>query len=448
MTDLAPAGTAPLSDDGRPGRAARAALRRAAPALLAYAGTRLLGIVVLAIWGAFADKSPHQLLSARWDALWYARIAEEGYGYTIHLSDGSVHSNLAFFPLLPALERVISAITPLDAADAGLLVSSVTSLFAAWGIFAIGDLLYGRRVGLTLAVLWGVLPVGIVQSMAYSESLFTALAAWGVYAALTRRWLWAALFAALAGLTRPVGAAVVAALWVAAAVELLPEGRRRQAGRTLPPVSHHHPQRKRFAPPPLTPVSHHHPQRKRFAPPPLPSVSHHHPQRKRFAPPPLRLLAGVVLAPLGWLGYVVWVAVRTGSVTGYFDVQNGWGNGFDGGLAFAGFIGGLLIKPPFVGGLGLLLGVGALIWLAVRCVRQRQPLPLLAYGGAVLVLALAAKGYFGSKPRLLIPAFPLLLPIAVALARLRPVRSALVLGSTGLASAVYGAFWLHGSGPP
>ncbi|GAA3366804.1 glycosyltransferase family 39 protein [Streptomyces antimycoticus] len=395
MTDLAQAGTAPLSDDGRPGRAARAALRRAAPALLAYAGTRLLGLVVLAIWGAFADKSPHQLLSARWDSLWYTRIAEEGYGYTVHLPDGAVHSNLAFFPLLPALERVISAIAPLDAADAGLLVSWVTSLFAAWGIFAIGDLLYGRRVGLTLAVLWGVLPVGIVQSMAYSESLFTALAAWGVYAALTRRWLWAGLLAALAGLTRPVGAAVVAALWVAAAVELLPEGRRRQAWRTH-----------------------------------------------------RGLLAGVVLAPLGWLGYVAWVAVRTGSVTGYFDVQNGWGNGFDGGLAFAGFIGGLLIKPPFVGGLGLLLGVGALIWLAIRCVRQRQPLPLLAYGGAVLVLALAAKGYFGSKPRLLIPAFPLLLPIAVALARLRPVRTALVLGSAGLASAVYGAFWLHGSGPP
>ncbi|MBA6438046.1 mannosyltransferase family protein [Streptomyces sp. GMR22] len=395
MTDLAQAGAAPLSDDGRPGRAAGRALRRAAPALLAYAGTRLLGLVVLAIWGAFADKSPHQLLSARWDSLWYTRIAEEGYGYTLHLPDGAIHSNLAFFPLLPALERVISAIAPLGAADAGVLVSSVTSLFAAWGIFAIGDLLYGRRVGVTLAVLWGVLPVGIVQSMAYSESLFTALAAWGVYAALTRRWLWAGLCAALAGLTRPVGAAVVAAVWVAAAVELLPGGRWRHAWRQ-----------------------------------------------------DRSLLAGVVLAPLGWLGYVVWVALRTGSVTGYFDVQNGWGNGFDGGLAFAGFVGGLLIEPPFVGGLGLLLGVGALIWLAVRCVRQRQPLPLLAYGGAVLVLALAAKGYFGSKPRLLIPAFPLLLPIAVALARLRPVRAALVLGSVGLASAVYGAFWLHGSGPP
>ncbi|MET7937655.1 mannosyltransferase family protein [Streptomyces sp. NPDC005322] len=395
MTDLAHTGTAPLSDDGRPGRAARATLRRAAPALLAYAGTRLLGLVVLTVWGAFADKSPHQLLSARWDSLWYTRIAQEGYGYTLHLADGSVHSNLAFFPLLPALERVVSAITPLSAADAGLAVSWLTSLLAAWGIFAVGDLLYGRRVGTTLAVLWGVLPVGIVQSMAYSESLFTALAAWGVYAALTRRWLSAGALAALAGLTRPVGAAVVAAVWMAAAVELLPDGRWRQAWRTRP-----------------------------------------------------RALAGVILAPLGWLGYVVWVGFETDSVTGYFDVQNGWGNGFDGGLAFAGFIGGLLIRPPFVAGLGLLLGVAALIWLYTRCVRQRQPLPLLAYGGAVLVLALAAKGYFGSKPRLLIPAFPLLLPIAIALARLRPVRTALVLGSVGLASAAYGAFWLHGSGPP
>ncbi|MBL1099825.1 hypothetical protein JK363_24775 [Streptomyces sp. 205] len=385
----------PRSDDGRPGRTVRAALRRATPALLAYAGTRLVGLVVLAIWGAVADKSPHQLLAARWDSLWYSRIAEEGYGYTLRLADGSIHSNLAFFPLLPTLERVISAISPLDAADAGLAVSWVTSLFAAWGIFAVGDLLYGRRVGTVLAALWGVLPVGIVQSMAYSESLFTALAAWGVYAALTRQWLWAGVLAALAGLTRPVGAAVVAALWVAAAVELLPEGRWRRAWRTHP-----------------------------------------------------RLLAGVVLAPLGWLGYVAWVGFETGSVTGYFDVQNGWGNGFDGGLAFAGFIGGMLLGPSFPAGLALLAGVAALLWLYARGVRQRQPLPLLAYCGSVLVLALSAKGYFGSKPRLLIPAFPLLLPLALALARQRPVRTALVLGSVGLASALYGAFWLHGSGPP
>ncbi|WP_039939410.1 membrane protein [Streptomyces himastatinicus] len=394
MTDLAQADTAPPGA-GRPGGVALAALRRAAPALLLYAGTRVLGLVVLAVWGAAAGKSAHQLLSARWDSLWYARIAEEGYGYTIHLADGSVHSNLAFFPLLPWLERGISAVTPLSVPDAGLAVSSITSLLAAWGIFAVGDLVYGRRVGITLTVLWGVLPVGIVQSMAYSESLFTALAAWSVYAVLTRRWVWAGVLAALAGLTRPVGAAVVAAVWITAAVELLPGGRWRQALRQ-----------------------------------------------------DWRVLAGMAIAPLGWLGYVTWVGIRTDSLTGYFDVQNGWGNGFDGGLAFAAFIGGLLVHPPFVAGIALLLAVAALLWLYVSCIRQSQPLPLLVYGGAVLVLALAAKGYFGSKPRLLIPAFPVLIPLAIALARLRPARTALVLGSVGLASAAYAAWWLHGSGPP
>ncbi|MES4906909.1 mannosyltransferase family protein [Streptomyces sp. NPDC000395] len=371
-------------------------LRRAAPALLAYAGTRLLGVVVLAIWAESAGKSWSTLLSARWDSVWYSRVAEHGYGYTLRLPDGSVHSDLAFFPLLPWLERLISALTPLDAAAAGLAVSWVASLFAAWGIFAIGDRLRGRRVGTALVVLWAVLPVGIVQSMAYSESLFTALAAWAVYALLTGRWVGAGSLAALAGLTRPVGAAVIAAVWVTAAVALLPGGRWRLAW---------------------------------------------HPEHRR-------MLLGVALAPLGWLGYVAWVGVRTGSVTGYLDVQGGWRNGFDGGVAFARFTWDLLAGPGFPAGLGLVLGVALLIWVFIRCVRRREPLPLLVYAGVVLTLALTAKGYFGSKPRLLLPAFPILLPLAAALARLRTARAALILASVGLASAAYGAFWLNGTGPP
>jgi hypothetical protein len=46
------------------------------------------------------------------------------------------------------------------------------------------------------------------------------------------------------------------------------------------------------------------------------------------------------------------------------------------------------------------------------------------------------------------PAFTLLLPAAVALARWRPARAVMLLGPVALASAAYGAFWLHGSGPP
>ncbi len=72
----------------------------------------------------------------------------------------------------------------------------------------------------------------------------------------------------------------------------------------------------------------------------------------------------------------------------------------------------------------------------------------LVFTGVVLVLALGGSDYAGSKPRLLMPAFPLLLPVALALARARAARAALTLVAVAVASAVYGAFWLQGAGPP
>jgi hypothetical protein len=88
------------------------------------------------------------------------------------------------------------------------------------------------------------------------------------------------------------------------------------------------------------------------------------------------------------------------------------------------------------------------LWLYVVGVRQGQPLELLVYSGVVVALALCASSYFGSKPRLLLPAFPLLLPLALALSRSRTSRSALVVGGAAVASALYGALWLNGPGPP
>lgn len=378
--------------------------RRAAPALLGYAAVRALGLVVLAVWSAARGKSAYTLLTARWDALWYTRVADLGYGYEVRLPNGDVHSNLAFFPLLPWLERVMHAVSPLSYADAGFVVSLLASLAAAWGIFAVAEHVYGRRAGVFAVLLWAVLPVGIVQSMAYSESLFTALAAWSLYAVLTGRWLTAGVLALLAGLTRPVGLAVVAAVWVAGIASF--------TGRTS------------------------------FV------------RDRSTAPAPgaraWRRALAMLIAPLGAAGYVLWVGHRTGKgPLGYLDVQAGWRNGFDGGAAFARFVGDKFTSfPSALAGVGLIVGVGLVVWLYVVGVRQGQPLPLLVYTGVVTALALCASSYFGSKPRLLMPAFPLLLPLALALARLRTSRSAWVVGGVAVASAVYGAFWLNGSGPP
>lgn len=373
----------------------RAALTAAAPALAAYAAVRAVGLLVFWVWASAAGKDAWHLLGGRWDSVWYQRIAENGYGYTATLPDGTLHPDLAFFPLLPALERAVAAVTPLTLQDAGITLAWVAGLVAAWGIYAVGARLRDRRTGVVLAALWGAYPTAFVQSMAYTETLFTALAAWALYAVLRDRWILAGALSVLAGLTRPSAAALIAALAITAAATLVREWR---AGR-----------------------------------------------REGLPRRHTRMLAGVCLAPLGWLAYVVFVAVREGSPFAYFEVQTEWGNSIDGGRALAAFIAGL----PLPAALGLCAALGLLGWLVFLCVRQRQPLPVLVYGVAIVVISLIGSGYFGSRPRLMMPAFPLLLPPAVALLRPRTTaRTTAALVVLALASAAYGAWTLLGSGPP
>lgn len=194
-------------------------------ALGGYAATRLIGLAVLAIAAAATGKDGLHRLKGRWDSVWYVRVAEHGYGYEVTLPNGDVHSDLAFFPLLPALERGLSAVLPVDAATAGLLVSWTAALAAAWGIYRCGAHVAGERAGVLLAVLWGVYPTAFVQSMAYTETLFTALAAWSLYAVLRGRWILAGALCAAAGLTRPTAAALIAALGITALVTLVRERR-------------------------------------------------------------------------------------------------------------------------------------------------------------------------------------------------------------------------------
>ncbi|MGV9524268.1 hypothetical protein ACWDRS_29280 [Streptomyces griseus] len=396
-----PAGPAP--GPRTPGSRAAVALRAAAPALAVYAAARALGLLVFWAAASAAGKAPLGPLSGRWDSVWYQRIAENGYGYTVTLPDGSVHADLAFFPLLPALERGLSEVTPLTLGGAGLLVAWTAGLVAAWGVFAVGAHLYGRRTGVVLAALWGVYPTAFVQSMAYTETLFTALAAWALYAVLKGRWIVAGALTVLAGLTRPTAAALIAALAITSAATLVREYRAGDSGGGggggIGPVLRRH----------------------------------------------ARMIVGVALAPLGWLAYVVFVAVREGSPFAYFDVQAQWGNNIDGGRALAAFIAGL----PWPAALGLCAALGLLGWLVVLCVRQRQPLPVLVYALTIVVISLIGAGYFGSRPRLMMPAFPLLLPPAVALLRLRTTgRTAALLAVLACASAGYGAWTLLGAGPP
>ncbi|PZT68716.1 hypothetical protein DN402_13420 [Streptomyces sp. SW4] len=358
------------------------ALGRAAPALAAYAAVRVTGLLVLAEWARRQGQDLHTILATQWDADWYMAIADQGY--TDLLGTTYNTNNLAFFPLFPVLVKAVAAVTPGIRATTALGLAVVASFVAAWGIFAVGDRLHGRRTGVLVTALWAAFPVGLVQWMGYTESLFTALAAWSLYAVLTGRWLWAAGFASLAGLTRPTGIAVAAAVSVAALLAL-----------------------------------------------------RHRPVRRRAA-------AAAVLAPLGWCGYVAWVGLRLDRWDGYFAVQRLWYNDVDFGLKTLRQFRLLLVYDPTP---HLFLVVVTLTLIAATVLFglslwDRQPLPLLVFTGVMLAIVLGSGGVYFPRARFLLPAFPLLLPVALHLSRASRRYRMVVLATAVLGSAYCGAHML------
>ncbi|NYV75534.1 hypothetical protein HW445_14610, partial [Streptomyces sp. UH6] len=226
----------------------------------------------------------------------------------------------------------------------------------------------------------------------YTEPLLTALAAWALYATMTGRWLWAGALACLAGLSRPNGLAVAAAVAVTAGWHAVTLLRQRRA-------------------------------------------SFH----SLWKP-----LTGTALAPLGWVGFVLWAGLREGDpLGGYLAVQRRWGSVFDFGRGNLEFVGHLLRHPDkllFTVALAVILLALLLLGLLIA---DRAPLPLVVYSAVLVLVAVGGSGYFASKPRFLLPAFPLLLPLAAALtrtARARPRHATLVVTALAGLSFAYGAY--------
>lgn len=150
-----------------------------------------------------------------------------------------------------------------------------------------------------------------------------------------------------------------------------------------------------------------------------------------------------ILAPTGLVGYLAWVGLQTGSATGYFDTTRGWHNGLDGGLSFARRT---LRQGPLA--IAVIAAVAVLIGLWLLLIRDHEPWPVILYTAVVVTMALTTSGYFGSKPRYLLAAFPLLLPVATRLAKRSQPLVAGVLIALGLIGTTYGVWWLTGAGPP
>jgi len=353
-----------------------------------YLLIRAVGFAVL-YWYAAAHDSSVSAALTKWDGHWFLGIADHGYrGVPLDLVDAfgrrTDATAFAFFPGYPSLVAGVAWLPWVSVFGAALGVNVVSGTVAAIGLGRLGSTITGSpRVGLLLVALFAAAPMGVVLSMTYSEALFCALGFWALNGVLEQRWMLAGVCTAFAGLVRPTAAALVLAVVLAAVVAMV----RRRGG--------------------------------------------------------LRPWVAALLAPLGLLGYLSWVGWQTHSLFGWFTLQStGWNSGFDGGVASWRYLVHEIGAPGQLMEVASVLIVLAGVGLVALGVAARIPWPVLFYGVGVTIMAVASNGLMPSKPRLLLPAVVLALPVAVGLAKRRWVTQLAVVLGVVVASAWLGAYAL------
>jgi len=160
--------------------------------------------------GSFTD------VWARWDSVFFVRIAQHGYD----------HASAAFYPLYPGLVAVLGRVFFGHYVLAGIVVSLAACLGAFALLYRLAEERLGRE-GAWRAVLYlAVFPTALFLQAVYSESLYLLLVLAAFAAAERGRFASAGVLSGLAVLTRVTGFALLPALAVLA-------WRERRRGRAL-----------------------------------------------------------------------------------------------------------------------------------------------------------------------------------------------------------------------
>jgi hypothetical protein len=189
---------------------------------LAIALVNRLGLFLLAYLGLVLIQGPHKPANAipgnlfldgwtRWDAWWYAQLAE--HGYTNVPRDASGQRDTQQFPLYGLTVRCVSRALG-NVYMSGIVVSNVCFIIACVLIFRLVERRFGAIIARRSLVLMCVWPFSYTFSAMYGESLFVMLAAGTLALGERQSWLAAAIVAAAAGATRVVGSAAAVALIV------------------------------------------------------------------------------------------------------------------------------------------------------------------------------------------------------------------------------------------
>jgi hypothetical protein len=142
---------------------------------------------------------------ARWDSVWFLRLAHDGYG-------GTEQAAAAFYPLYPLLTGVLGRVLFGHYLLAGVLISLAAALGAFVLLYELAEPRLGAA-GARRAVLYlAIFPFALFLQAVYSESLFLLLVLASFLLAERGSFLGAGVCAGLAWLTRPVGIALLPAL--------------------------------------------------------------------------------------------------------------------------------------------------------------------------------------------------------------------------------------------
>nr|WP_245551821.1 glycosyltransferase family 39 protein [Gordonia aichiensis] len=378
-----------------------------------FIAIRIVGLLVLGRFAQLRETSVGNALSA-WDGKWMLAIAEHGYGdvpYSLTDARGlhTADTAYAFFPGYPYLVGWIAKLPLVTPFGAAISLNVVLGCLTAVGAARLGadcvramgtrsPLTRGtavdpERVGLYLVAILAATPMSVVLNMAYTEALFCALTVWALVGVLERNWMLAGIAACLAGTVRPTAVVIIGVVMLAAAMTLVRDRDARS-------------------------------------------------WRSRHGSGAYLWLA-LVLSPLGYLGYLAVVWAHTGSPTGWFRIQTeGWDTRIDGGVVTFNFVNDALVNSGEVASVATAWIIITTLVMVVVAFWSRLPWPVLLYGTLIVASIVLSSGLMISRPRLLLPAFVLLLPLAIALARQKTSVAMAVVVPMVIGSAWFGAHML------
>ena len=146
---------------------------------------------------------------ARWDSVWFLRIAEHGYGATSGVA-------AAFYPLYPLTLAGVGRAFGGHYVVAGIVISLTCALAAFVLLYRLAEDRLGAEGARRSVLYLAVFPMALFLGAVYSESLYLLLAIAAFLLAERGRWLGAGFVTGLAILTRIAGVALLPALVVMA----------------------------------------------------------------------------------------------------------------------------------------------------------------------------------------------------------------------------------------